>query len=570
MAYEFIEDQPKGRYEFIDEPAKPEVTPMQAAALGQNKTVAESTIAAKPVSRAEKVFRGAKDPIDAAAQLFEKMMPEGFNAANRNVNNWIADKTGLLAKMPAGGVDSLIKQQEREYQAKRAASGESGFDAYRTIGNVVSPVNLAVAAKLPVAASLAGRVGYGVLGGGASGALSPVHGGGAFWDEKANQVAMGAAFGGATPAVAGGIARVISPNASKNAGLDSLTKEGIKPTVGQTLGGWANRMEEKAQSLPLLGDAIAAARSRTGEEFNRAAFNRALGPVGEKLPMNVKLGGDAVEYTRKTLGNAYDDLLPKLTTQADDSFFNGITSLKAMVADGALDPKYAAKFEQILNDRVLNKFQGQSSMTGETLKATQEHLTKEIKRYGQSQDPDARLLGDALKEVGSQLNSLVTRSNPKYADQLKAINTGYANFKRVQKAAASLGSDDGVFTPAQLQNAVKAADFSKDKARFAEGNALMQDLSGAGKTMLSNKVPDSGTAGRMWLGGGALASGAISPAIPAALLGGAAMYTPQAQSLLRGLVSARPESAQAAANALRKTSPFLVPAGAQFGLGLLN
>ena len=57
------------------------------------------------------------------------MMPEGFNSANRTVNNWIADKTGMLSKMPETGVDGLIKQQEAEYQAKRAAAGESGFDA---------------------------------------------------------------------------------------------------------------------------------------------------------------------------------------------------------------------------------------------------------------------------------------------------------------------------------------------------------------------------------------------------------------------------------------------------------
>lgn len=556
MAYEFIDESPKARYEPIEEPSGP------------------------AVSRTEKVLRGMKDPLDAAAQLFERVMPEGFNTANRKINNWLADKTGMFAKMPTPlestisggkpGVEGLIASQETEYQNRRKAAGETGFDGYRTIGNVVSPVNLAVAAKLPAAASLAGRVGVGALGGATSGALTPVQGDGDFWDEKAKQVGMGAAFGGAVPAIAGGVARAISPNASRNANLELLTSEGVRPTIGQTLGGWANRMEEKAQSIPIMGDAIAAARGRTGEELNRAAFNRALGPVGERLPMNVRLGGDAVEYTRNTLGRAYDDLLPRLTTQADDSFVNGVNSLRTMVSEGALDPKYATKFEQILNDRVLNKFQGQSAMTGETLKATQEHLTKEIKRFGQSQDPDARLLGDALKEVGSQLNQLVTRSNPQYAAELRAINTGYANFKRVQKAAGYLGADEGVFTPAQLQGAVKAADFSKDKARFAEGNAFMQDLSGAGKSMLSNKVPDSGTAGRLWLGGGALASGALNPAIPASLIGGAAMYSQPVQNLLRGLVSSRPESAQAAADAIRRISPFLIPAGAQTGLGLLN
>ena len=233
-----------------------------------------------PVSRLEKIGRGMKDPLDGAAQLFEKLMPQGFNNANRSVNNWLADKTGLLSKMPEDGVNGLIQQQEADYQAKRAAAGESGFDGYRTIGNVASPMNLALAAKLPAAASLAGRVGVGALGGAASGALNP----------------------------------------SKNVNLDILKSEGIKPTIGQTLGGWANRAEEKAQSIPILGDAITAARKAGEGQLNRAAFNRALAPVGEKLPMNVPLGDEAVEHTGKVLGAAYDKLLPKLTTQADDVF----------------------------------------------------------------------------------------------------------------------------------------------------------------------------------------------------------------------------------------------------------
>lgn len=526
-----------------------------------------------PISRTEKVLRGMKDPLDAAAQMFERVMPAGFNDANRSVNNWLAEKTGIFEHMPTpletlvtggkSGVEGLIANQETAYQNRRRAAGETGFDGYRTIGNIASPVNLAVTAKLPAAASLAGRVGVGALGGGLSGALSPVQGDGDFWTEKAKQVALGTAFGGAIPAVTGGVARVISPNASKNANLELLTKEGVKPTIGQTLGGWVNRAEEKAQSIPIIGDAIAAARQRSTADLNRSAFNRALEPINQKLPMDVKLGGDAVEYTRKVLGNKYEELLPKLTTQADDQFVSGVNSLKGMVADSALDPKYAQKFDQILRDRVLGKFQGQDAMTGQTLKDAQSYLTNEIKRYGASQDPDSRLLGDALKEVGSQLNSLVVRSNPKHASELNAINTGWANFKRVQKAAGYLGTDDGVFSAANLQGAVRAADRSKDKARFAEGNALMQDLSGAGKSTLANKVPDSGTAGRIGLGIAGLASGAVNPLIPAGLLGGAALYTPQIQNMLRGSVMYRPQSAQAVADALRKTSPLLAPAGAQ-------
>lgn len=523
----------------------------------------------RQMSRMDKFLRGVRDPVDGAAQLLEKSLPAGLVNAGNSLNNWIAEKTGLLEKLPEGGLSAAISQQEKQYQAQRTASGESGFDGYRLMGNVASPANLAVAAKLPQAASFMGRVGVGALGGGAAASLNPVTEGD-FWVEKGKQAAMGAGFGAATAPIVGGLSRAISPKASMNPNVAILKKEGVQPTIGQTLGGWANRAEEKAQSLPIMGDAISAARKRASDQLNKAAFNRALAPIGETLPKNVPLGGSAVEYTSSKLGAAYDKLLPKLTTQADDVFAGKVQSLQAMVKDGALDPKYATLFEKTLKTRVLDKFQGQNSISGQTLKDTESFLSSEIKRFGMSQDPDARLIGDALKEVQSELRGLVMRTNPQYATELKAINTGWANFKRVQNAAAKIGADDGVFTSAQLQNAVRALDKSKDKARFAEGNALMQDLSGAAKSQMSGKVADSGTAGRLMLGSGALASGVINPAIPAGLLGGASAYTPQVQALLRGLVSSRPQSAQSIADAIRKSSPYFVPLGAQVGVGLLD
>lgn len=525
---------------------------------------------AQPSTPLSRIKQGLIDPINGGAQLLVNALPDRVVDAGNSLNNWIADRTGMLAKLPDNGIDGLIRQQEAAYQAQRAAAGESGFDGYRFAGNVASPMNLAAMSKVPAAATALGRIGAGVLAGGVGGALSTVNDGGNFWNEKGKQVGIGAATGGALSGVANGISRVISPNASMNPNLNLLKSESIQPTVGQTLGGWANSLEEKAQSLPIVGDAITAARQRANDQLNTAAFNRALAPIGETLPKNVPLGGSAVEYTGSRLGAAYDQLLPKLTTQADDQFATGLNNLRSSVQSGALDPKYSALFDKTIQARVLDKFQGQNSMTGQTLKDTESFLGNEINRFGMSQDPDARLLGDAYKEVQSQLRGLVTRSNPQYADELKAINTGWANFKRVQNAAAKVGADDGVFTPAQLQSAVRVMDKSKDKARFAEGNALMQDLSGAAKSQMGGKIADSGTAGRLLMGIGALNSGLLHPAIPVGLLGGAAAYTPPVQSLLRGLLSSRPESAEAIAEALRQASPFLIPGGAQVGLGLLN
>jgi len=522
-----------------------------------------------PLSRADKMIQGARDPLDGGAQLLTNILPSGIVNAGNSLNNWLADKTGMVGRLPEGGVDQQIRANEADYQDRRKAGGESGFDGYRMIGNVASPANIAIASKLPQMATLSGRVAAGALGGAASSAFNPVTKGDDFVAEKGKQMAIGGVFGSATPAVTGGIARTISPNASVNPQLQLLRKEGVRPTIGQSLGGWANRTEEKLQSIPFMGDAISYARQRAGGDLNRAAANRALEPIKKTLPDGVT-GNDAVLYVRKAMSDAYDNVIPFMKIKQDGAYQQAVSGLRNSVNQGAINPNASKAFNRFIKNDVDPMFQGQQAMTGETFKRLQSKVTEKIQSTAASTDADQRLLSNAYKEFGSQLNELSIRSNPMLAKKLKAINTGYANFKRLQRASSSVAAEDGVFTPAMLHNAVKTADRSKDKARFAEGGALMQDLSSAGKNLLHNRVPNSGTVERILLGGGALGSGLVSPWIPAGLLGGAAMYTGPMQALLRGSVSYRPELAQHAAQAFRKAAPALIPGGAQMGLGLLN
>ena len=134
--------------------------------------------------------------------------------------------------------------------------------------------------------------------------------------------------------------------------------------------------------------------------------------------------------------------------------------------------------------------------------------------------------------MDAELRGLIERSNPQYAKELSAINEAYRIMKTAQKASSSVAADDGVFTAAQLHNAVKVGDKSKDKQAFTEGTAYLQDLSGAGKRVLANQYPDSGTAGRIALGAGGLASGMASPAIPLSLIAGSGAYIPAIQNYL--------------------------------------
>ena len=326
-----------------------------------------------PLTSGERFARGMMDPIDGGAQLLTHILPESVVSAGNRLNNWLSDTTGLVAKIPEGGVDQMLSEKESEYQQRRAASGDAGsIDWARMGGNVLSPANIAIASRVPAALSLGGRVASGAAAGGAISALTPVVGAGDdYASQKGEQIGIGAAFGGAAPAVLGGAARVISPKASTNPAVALLQKEGVKPTVGQTLGGRANAFEEKLSSMPIVGDAISNARQRGVEGFNLAALNRSVAPLGQRVATT---GREGVAQAKKALSDAYNALTPKLTFAADQQFASDVAKVQAMVGSSLPPAEYKA-FEKVLREQLVGKMTGQGRMSGESFKTIESELS---------------------------------------------------------------------------------------------------------------------------------------------------------------------------------------------------
>lgn len=516
------------------------------------------------ISRKEKFLKGVRDPIDAGAQMLVHALPDGVVNAGNRINNFIADKTGLVGSIPDGGIDQQIKENEQAYQAKRNLAGESGFDGYRAIGNVVNPTNLALGygAGMLAPASLAGRVGVGSLAGALSNTLNPVTDGN-FAEEKLGQLGTGASVGAALPFIGAGASRVINPNVSDS--VKTLMKNGVNPTLGQILGGGFQKFEDKLTSVPLLGDAINSARAKSLNEFNGAAYARALDPIKGTVPLEA--GRDSVASVRNQLGDYYNDLLPKLTFKSDQKFTQDLSSLRSMAQN--LAPQEAKKFDSILNEH-LSKLSPNGGMTGETFKILEGALGQDAKRFSKSMDPYQQELGSALNETLNTFRSGLSRSNPGYAEDLKKVNTGYANYARIRDAASRQGSQDGKFSPSQLGAAVRGQDKSVGKMAYSEGTALMQDLSDAGKTSLTSQYPDSGTTGRLLAGlltGGAAAGAAtVSPAGVSMAALSALPYLPGGRQAVASLLARRPELAKPLAEAVRKYSPA-VTAGVAPAIG---
>lgn len=516
----------------------------------------------QPLGKLERFVKGLRDPIDGGAQFLERgvraVSPRAVDAVN-GANNWLADHTGLVGRVGADGVAGDIANAEHEYQQHTP----EGVDWMRIGGNVLSPANAATAVR-----------GVGFLGSAATGAgsalLNPTDDNEDFWTAKAKQARNGAIGGAAVNALGRGVARVLSPNNTRNPDLQLLRREGVEPTVGQTLGGAWNRTEEALQGLPFIGDMIRSARDRTREQFNTAAINRATRPIGVTID---EAGQAGVGRAQRALSHAYDDAGNQMGVfRLDRQGIGELRNLQAMTR--TLPDRERATFDQAWQ-RELGQMGPRGQMLPDTFKRTDSVLGRDAARFGGSGDGYQQQLGDALQEFQRILRDTGGRQNPGARAAYQAADAGYAALTRVEGAANSAKLTGGNFTPGQLLGAVQRGDQSVRGRAVARGEALMQDLGNAGQSVIGNRIPNSGTPeriARMGLGGGAIGGaahfGLIEPttAVMTAVGTGLGMaaYTQTGQRLLRAAVGSRPGSPayQAAVQGLRNLAAHSAPAGA--------
>lgn len=517
----------------------------------------KATPKAQPMTTGGKVHRGMVEPFEGAAQLLYNALPRGVQQAGDKFNNWLADKGVPIARMPEGGMNELVSGNEKAYQDSRAAAGETGFDGMRLAGNVMSPANLLVASRASKAApvmnrmvapfkagSVPGKVAAGSAAGAGQSAMMPVTGGGDYWDEKGKQVATGAAVGAAIP-----MAGKLVPKRTEEA--KALLKSGVKVPFLQQFGQGAGRLEDRLQSVPLVGDAIRSNRITARDQFNRATWDKVLEPIGQKMPKNVQVGNKAAEYAQGQISKAYDKILPKIGFSADNQFTADINNLRSMAA--SLPAEQKEQFERILKTEVFDRMTPAGLMSGESIKRAESRLGAKMRTAMRSQNVWDGDLADALHEAQSAIRNALERQNPQHAKTLQAINKAQAMAYRPERASSYVGAKDGVFTPAQLLSAVKAKDTSKGNRAFAQGRALMQDWAQTADNALSSQIPDSGTAERMILGTGALGGLSLVPT-GGQIAAGVAMlpYLPGGRALGRGVANVLDETA----NTLSERAPY--------------
>jgi hypothetical protein len=382
----------------------------------------------------------------------------------------------------------------------------------------------------------------------------------------AGDVAPGIAYGAGSAddgnrlggAAEGGLAGLIGGAAGRGTGrivsgiadpaTQALADRGVRLTPGRLFGGPLKRVEDTLMSYPIVGDFIRPQARRALRDANRASFGEALEPIGAVAGDQV--GEAGVENALSSYSDFLNNTLGPVRLTIDPVYRSGMGRLSQAIPQiPEIGPKLAAEIEATIAPHVVN-----GQVTGEGFQAIDRGLNELGRAY--KNDPSyGPIIRPALDAVGNEVEGLLSRQAP---DVLPAYQQSKEAYKRISTLADAVNAgvnqvDNGetVFTMAQLNRAARtnAKNFGGRNAA-ASGRRPFYDLGRAGQEVLAQTVPDSGTAGRLFLPG-ALGLGG------AAIGGGrGALDAPEGQGLSGAAEGGGAGALTGLATAAALTSPF--------------
>lgn len=403
-------------------------------------------------------------------------------------------------------LDNLAADPERARLAMDVAAQQSptgtalGTVSGGVLGSILGEVALARAGMAPgVARSLIADTGYGAANGAG---MADAQG-----QSRTANALLGAVYAGGGNIAGRTVGRGV--NAFGRGVQNSATRSTINNvgdlTVGQVygqsgrVGGALRGVEDRLSGLPIVGDSINAARARSFESFNAKAFDKALEPIGQKLSGEV--GADALNAANMKVQQAFKDALDGKSVVADQPFVNEITqaTMKAM-SIGRVGPELSENIADILGPHMQ---QGKNGITGEEMQIISQELRALKAAYKKSEPAMYKRISAAIDSTENAIFGMFRRQAPDVVPKYNAAKQAYRRVSILADAQlAAKNQPDNMVTPAQL-NAADAANAKKYEGsiKAASGQRQFRDLAEPAQAVLPNKVPDSGTAGRLLVAG---------------------------------------------------------------------
>jgi hypothetical protein len=456
-----------------------------------------------------RIVQGMRDPIDAGAVLLPKALEAStgfFGLASNPVSKFFGSEAQRVAGMN--------QRAEQEYQAARKATGSEGVDVARIAGNVLSPVNAAVAETAPIrlgmsmpqAAMRGAAVGAGI------GLLTP----GPdperdYWLGKAEQAGMGAATG----AIA---APITNWAAGKVVGLMDKGKD-VGPRFAKLLQDpslKAQMLKEGIDVDNLSPEAMAQLQAQAAEALNRgkqldmAAALRTM--EFEKLGIQPTLGQitrNPVQFARERNLRGIEGVGDPLQARFSEQN-RKLAELLQRRAEGAKTPYEAgtqgiAKLSEIdnaLKARINNLYQSARDSAGR-------YASVDVAKFSRAANDalDKGQQGRFLpEEVRGLLNDISSGKVPLNVNTLTQIDSVLSDAQRSSKPAGAkaIGVIRTALNDAPIEGeAGVAAKAAFDTARVAARKRFnLQDAIPALKDAVEGKIAPEKFVDRYVISGG--------------------------------------------------------------------
>lgn len=313
------------------------------------------------------------------------------------------------------------------------------------------------------------------------GALNPVG-----TDESRTQnVLIGGALGTAGNLVANTVGRVAQPVAraltkEDQAAVRVLDKAGVPLDVAQRSGSKAAQiMKRTIDDNPFTQGGQRAFAEKQQQAFTRAVL-KTIGEDAEAATAEVM--GNA----QKRIGQVFDDVAARNPVKYDGQLHADLTSTYTQAARELTSPD-AAVINRQLEEVFTKAQQNGGAIDGkayQNIKSSLDRITKDggSKGYWAGQMKEA--IEDALQRSATK-------------EDLQALKTARSQYRRMKQIEGAIDNEGGgIISPARLANAL-GTKANRAQSKYGRGDQELVVLAQAGKKLLPDKFPNSGTPARL-------------------------------------------------------------------------
>lgn len=483
------------------------------------------------------IGRGIKQRLDVPAQWLERAVEgRGLNeeiTGQHQPSSWIG-KFGEAIGLPTAQASARSTQAEVDESARTDAPLNATWGGMigQGIGQTaaIAPALAAgAAAGIPAAGAMLAPTGYAsAIGTGAlQGALQPTPTGG---NSVVGNTVLGGVGGAAGQFLGNTIGRLGQPvqdaiGAAYQKAVSVLDQAGVPLDAAQRSGSaFLNRLRSSFFDNPFT---VGAQQELTGQQ--KQAFTRAaLNTIGEDATAATQ---DVMGGAQQRINGVFRNVLNRNSVNISDDTLGRIGAIQAQALDE--DKPAIARVAQ----RVVDSVRDDGTVAGQSAYA----IKKDLDRLASSND-------STLAYHARQLRSTVMDAiNDSLAPQDQAaFAQARGQFANMKKLEGVIG-EDGQISPSKLANVFNQR-ANRSTSVYGQGPQELYDLASAGKMLLPDKLPNSGTTARL----------AMQVGVPLIAGGGAGVYEgthngevgfdPMAAGKVLALTAGLPKLAQMALN----------------------